>query len=133
MRTIIQITLTVCLLIVCLLASLACGVITQNEATFSLGDDMLTRPASQGFDCDDSALYMYLYFTALGYDVRIVKGNLDKTGESYWETNHVWVWVGENGKGEIAYDWGRPYYDEQHSWGYVISYKELLSFAKQDQ
>jgi hypothetical protein len=101
--------------------------------TFSLGKDMLVVPRdSPGFDCDDSALYMYEYFTSLHYTVRIVKGNLDMTGETLAQCNHVWVWVTAPTGGEIAYDWGKVFTDEQHRVGYVISYKDLLMAALSD-
>jgi len=101
--------------------------------TFNLGEDMLVLPrASSGFDCDDSALYMYEYFTSLNYKVRIVEGNLDMTGETSNQCDHVWVWVTDPAGGEIAYDWGRVFTDEQHNWGYEISYKDLLLVAARD-
>jgi len=101
--------------------------------TFNLGEDMLVLPrASSGFDCDDSALYMYEYFTSLDYEVCIVEGNLDMTGETFNQCDHVWVWVTDQAGGEIAYDWGRVFTDEQHNWGYVISYKDLLLEAARD-
>jgi cell division protein FtsB len=106
-----------------------------EAATFELGKDMLVKPTSVGgFDCDDSALYMYLYFTNLGYNVRIVKGNLDLDDETFWQCNHVWVWVNGGAEvGELAYDWGHFYDDEQHSRGYVLNYEELLRTALVDQ
>lgn len=110
-----------------------------EEATFELGEDMLTLPKqSPKFDCDDSALYMYLYFTNLGYDVQIIKGNLDLENETYWQTNHIWVWVDGGIKGTLAYDWGYycGYYDgddKQHFYGYALSYRELLNSVRSDQ
>ncbi len=104
-----------------------------EELTFELGEDMLLLPrSSPEFDCDDSALYMYEYFTSLGYETRIVVGNLDMTDESYNQSNHVWVWVSTPAGEEITYDWGRVFTDEQHGWGYVITYKELLLAAARD-
>jgi len=104
-----------------------------EELTFELGEDMLLLPrSSPEFDCDDSALYMYEYFTSLGYETRIVVGNLDMTNESYNQSNHVWVWVSTPAGVEISYDWGRVSTDEQHGWGYVITYKELLLAAAKD-
>ncbi len=105
-----------------------------EEATFELGEDMLTLPEpSQKFDCDDSALYMYLYFTNLGYDVRIVAGNLDLDNETFYQCDHVWVWVDDGIKRELSYDLGRLDNDEQHSFGYIISYRDLLKEALRDQ
>lgn len=104
-----------------------------EELTFELGEDMLLLPrSSPEFDCDDSALYMYEYFTSLGYETRIVMGNLDMTDESFYQSNHVWVWVSTPDGGEISYDWGRVSTDEQHRQGYVITYKELLLAAAKD-
>jgi hypothetical protein len=105
-----------------------------EAATFRLGKDMLVMPrASPEFDCDDSAIYMYEYFTSLGYKVRIVTGNLDMTGETFAQCNHVWVWVTTPTGGEIAYDWGKAFTDEQHlAASYVISYKDLLLAAWED-
>lgn len=105
-----------------------------EKATFELGEDMLTLPKeSPKFDCDDSALYMYLYFTNSGYDVRIVAGNLSLENETFSQCDHVWVWVDDGIKGELPYDWGYFDNDEQHSYGYVINYKELLRRAINDQ
>jgi len=105
-----------------------------EEATFELGEDMLTLPkSSRKFDCDDSALYMYLYFTNLGHDVRIVTGNLDLDNETFYQCDHVWVWVDDRIRGELSYDWGYLDNDEQHSSGYVINYKELLRKVINDQ
>lgn len=103
-----------------------------EETTFRLGKDMVVRPrGSSRFDCDDGALYMYLYFTSLGYEVTIVAGNLDLTDESWEECNHVWIWVRSHGH-DYPYDWGRFCPDEQHSWGYPLTYDELLEEALKD-
>ena len=103
-----------------------------DRATFTLGKDMLVLPPdSPGFDCDDSALYMYLYFKGLGYKVRIVQGNLALIGEDESEGNHVWVWV-ESGGDIYPYDWGRYCPDSQHMEGYPVSYRELLWSAYLD-
>lgn len=101
--------------------------------TFSLGEDMLVMPrASPEFDCDDSVIYMYVYFTSLGHEVRIVMGNLSMTDETRIECNHVWVWVSHPDGGEIAYDWGRAFIGEPYDFGYVVSYEELLLAASRD-
>jgi len=61
-----------------------------ETATFELREEMLTLPKqSPKFDCDDSALYMYLYFTNLGYDVRIIAGNLDLENETFWQCKTI--------------------------------------------
>ncbi len=105
-----------------------------KKATFKLGKDMLILPKqSPKFDCDDSTLYMYLYFTNLGYDVRIIAGNLDLDNETFYQCNHIWVWVDGGITGELPYDWGYFADDKEHSYGYVISYRELLNRAMSDQ
>ena len=104
-----------------------------EEATFELGEDMLTFPKrSRKFDCDDSSLYMYLYFTNLGYDVQIIAGNLDLEDETYRQTNHIWVIVDGGIEGDLAYDWGHFCFDEQHYYGYILSYRDLLKDALRD-
>lgn len=103
-----------------------------EAATFHLEDNMPVMPMhSSEFDCDDSALYMYLYFRNLGYEVAIVAGNLDLTDESWEECNHVWVWVSSHGH-DYPYDWGRYCPDKQHREGYIITYDELLAEAIKD-
>ena len=104
-----------------------------EEATFELGENMLVRPRSSSkFDCDDSALFMYHYFTSLDYDVDIVVGNLKMTGETFMESNHVWIWVTTPDGNEIPYDWGRVTIDDQHRAGYIVSYYDLLRYAMKD-
>jgi len=87
---------------------------------------------SATFDCDDSALYMYNYFTSLGYEVTLIKGNLDLTNETLLQADHFWVWVKIKDRA-VAYDWGKPYYDEQHYEGYPISYEFLLLACEADK
>ncbi|WP_157844574.1 hypothetical protein [Dehalococcoides mccartyi] len=88
-------------------------------------------------DCDDIALEMYNHFTGLGFDVRIFIGNLAMTGETYTESNHVWLQVKTAG-GWVAYDRGTdtiaiPYTDPQHYEGYEIKYDTLLAFVEYDK
>ncbi len=114
-----------------------------EKATFRLGKDMLTLPKqSPKFDCDDSALYMYLYFINLGYDVQIMTGNLDLDNETFYQSNHVWVWANDGTTGDLAYDWGKfcgyfnynePHEQQQYYYGYVLSYRDLLKDALRDQ
>jgi len=100
-----------------------------DTATFHLGGNMLVMPKqSSEFDCDDGALYMYLYFANLGYEVKIIAGNLDLVNESWRETNHVWVIVMSDGD-SYPYDWGYHLPDEQHFEGYPVTYHELLKAA----
>jgi hypothetical protein len=103
-----------------------------EAATFELGEDMLVEPTeARGVDCDDSALYMYYYFTNMGYEVKIIAGNLDLVGESFLQCNHVWVVVISGGD-DYAYDWGHYYTDAQHYEGYVITETELVSAVLED-
>lgn len=80
---------------------------------------MLVKPTPvKWFDCDDSAVYMFYYFTFLGYDTKIIGGNLDLVDESFpAECNHCWVLV-KSGGYYYAYDWGYYYTDAQHYEGY---------------
>lgn len=107
-----------------------------EELTFRFGKNMLFRP-SYG-DCDDSALLMYLYFKSLGYNTKVVTGNLELSNESYLQCNHCWVIVHardiENPfqSRDYAYDWGHYYSDRQHYEYIEESYKELLAAALVD-
>jgi hypothetical protein len=87
---------------------------------------------SATYDCDDDTLDMYQYFERLGFDCMPVVGNLDMSGESYMESNHVWLLVNTGGK-LIAYDWGKPRYDKQHYEGYKITLDYLIYAVWQDQ
>jgi len=106
-----------------------------ESLTFELGDRMPV-PAIDlllcGKDCDDASLYMYLYFTASGYKVDIIQGNLEKTNETKSQAKHIWVLVHSSNR-TYAYDYGYYYYDEQHYEGYLITYKQLLSQAITDR
>jgi hypothetical protein len=87
---------------------------------------------SSTYDCDDETLDMYWYFTSLGLTCIPVVGNLNTSGESYSQSNHVWLVV-KSGHKLIAYDWGKPRYDKQHYEGYKITYNYLLYAVRQDQ
>lgn len=87
---------------------------------------------SQNFDCDDSTLYMYSHFTDKGHQVQAIAGNLDISGESFEETDHVWLLV-KFGDIWVPYDWGLPRFDEQHYEGYNISYELLCKIAEADK
>jgi len=103
-----------------------------EAATFRVGKDMLVKPTDVGgFDCDDSALYMYYYFRNMGYQVKIIRGNLDLVGESFFQCNHVWLWV-KSGGYDYPYDWGHYYTDDQHYWGYEVSFAYLVSAVLAD-
>jgi hypothetical protein len=88
--------------------------------------------ASASFDCDDAALAMYRHFQSLGIEATPIIGNLKMDGETYMESNHVWLLV-NFGDRQIAYDWGTPRFDRQHYEGYTISLDFLLSAVAQDQ
>jgi hypothetical protein len=92
----------------------------------------LVSAPSANYDCDDETLDMYRYFTSLGLTCIPVVGNLDISGESYSQSNHVWLVVKSGGK-FTAYDWGQPRYDKQHYEGYKITYDYLLYAVRQDQ
>jgi len=87
---------------------------------------------SATFDCDDSALQMYREFERIGIKATPIVGNLDKSGEAYMESNHVWLLV-KSGDKEIAYDWGTPRFDRQHYEGYTITIDYLLHAVEQDK
>jgi hypothetical protein len=88
--------------------------------------------ASASFDCDDAALATYQYFQSLGIKATPIIGNLKMDGETYMESNHVWLLANYGGR-EIAYDWGTPRFDRQHYEGYSVSLDFLLSAVAQDQ
>ena len=88
--------------------------------------------ASEDFDCDDSALFMYDYFTAKGYECVIVTGNLELEKETFFECNHMWVIVICPNEASIAYDWGSPCYDRQHFEGFIITYEQLEGIVATD-
>lgn len=100
-----------------------------EAATFELGKDMPVKPTeTRWFDCDDSALYMFYYFTNMGYEVDIVKGNLELTGEWRLGCDHIWVIV--HSKGAVyPYDWGEYCPDPQHHEYYKIGFTELILAA----
>ena len=86
---------------------------------------------SPTYDCDDAALAMYQLFKQLGLEATPVVGNLEMNGETYLQSNHVWLLVG-SGENKIAFDWGTPRLDRQHYEGYTISLDYLLYVVQQD-
>jgi hypothetical protein len=88
--------------------------------------------ASAAYDCDDATLATYRYFQSLGIRATPIIGNLKTDGETYMESNHVWLLVDYGGR-EIAYDWGTPRFDRQHYEGYAVGLDFLLSAVAQDQ
>ena len=86
---------------------------------------------SPAYDCDDSALAMYRHFQELGLKARPVIGNLDDTGESFSQSDHVWLLVEFFGH-EVAYDWGLPRFDRQHHEGYPITLDQIYAAIAAD-
>jgi hypothetical protein len=86
---------------------------------------------SATYDCDDETLDMYHHFHSLGIDSVPIVGNLEKTGERYGESDHVWLLVRLGGR-YVAYDWGSPRFDPQHYEGYTISLEYLVYAIEQD-
>ncbi len=84
------------------------------------------------YDCDDATLDMHRHFKQLGMESTPVVGNLDMSGETYTQSNHVWLLV-KAGNRMIAYDWGKPRFDQQHYEGYKISYDYLVYAVQQDE
>jgi len=89
------------------------------------------EPAA-AYDCDDAALDMYRHFEELGIESTPIVGNLDITGETYMQSNHVWLLV-KSGGCQVAYDWGTPRFDRQHYEGYEITLDYLLYAVEQDK
>lgn len=86
---------------------------------------------SQTFDCDDSTLFLYDHFTSKGHQVQAIAGNVDMSGESFEEIDHMWLLV-KFGDTWVAYDWGEPRFDDQHYEGYYISYEVLCLVVEAD-
>lgn len=87
---------------------------------------------SETYDCDDETLDMYRHFQNIGIEAVPVVGNLEMTGETYTQSNHVWLLV-PSGDRLIAYDWGTPRFDKQHYEGYKITLDYLLYVVAQDK
>jgi hypothetical protein len=100
--------------------------------TFSRPSSIELPKGSSTFDCDDATLAMYQYFLSHSIKSTLIIGNLKMDGESYMESNHVWLLV-KTVYGEIAYDWGTPRFDRQHYEGYRISLDVLLGAVEQDK
>jgi hypothetical protein len=113
----------------------ACGLaaLVVTLALAGVGWVLLPRvpAASAAYDCDDGALAMYRHFRSLGIAARPIIGNLDRDGEAFSESNHVWLLVNILGR-DIAYDWGRPRFDAQHYEGYGITLDDLLTAVAAD-
>ncbi|MDP3879864.1 MAG: hypothetical protein Q8Q07_06130 [Dehalococcoidales bacterium] len=92
---------------------------------------VMPRPSPE-FDCDDSALLMMERLSSLGIRSTPILGNLKMTGESYQETDHIWLLVEIAGL-RIPFDWGQPHFDRQHYEGFTQTYQQLLAFVEQDK
>jgi hypothetical protein len=90
--------------------------------------------ASESFDCDDSALFMYEYFTSKGYECTIFVGNLEMEDEDFLQCNHAWVMVTspDNKNLVYAYDWGLPKFDRQHYYGFPLTPDQLKDIVASD-
>lgn len=86
---------------------------------------------SAEFDCDDAAKFVYDRLSKLGVDPTIMLGSLKKTGESYSESDHVWLLV-SLGPLTVPLDREGPYFGKQYYEGHPINYEKLLFFVKQD-
>lgn len=87
---------------------------------------------SATFDCDDSALFMVQRLSSFGISATPMLGNLKTTGETYSDSDHVWVKANVLGLG-IPLDWGELQMDGQHFEGHAISSRQLLRFVEQDR
>ncbi len=92
--------------------------------------DMPTQSAS--FDCDDSALFMAQRLSSLGISATPILGNLKTEGETYSDSDHVWVKANVLGLG-IPLDWGELQLDPQHFEGHRITRWQLLRFVEKDR
>ena len=88
-------------------------------------------PSSE-FDCDDSTLVMFERFTNLGIRVTPFLGNLRMEGETYMESDHIWL-IADIAGLPISFDWGEPRMDRQHYEGFEITYEKLVAFVEQDR
>lgn len=96
---------------------------------WQLGDDIVPYPGIKKWaDCDDAALYSYLYLTFLnrGYDIKIYKGTC--WGQTY---QHVWLLVTENNTSYV-YDWGISCTEGEAYKGRRITYKQLVNYVYND-
>ncbi len=91
----------------------------------------MPRPSSE-FDCDDGTLLMMERLNAIGIKSTPILGSLKKNGESYQESDHIWLLVNIAGL-RIAFDWGKPHFDAQHYEGFAVTHQQLLAFVQQDR
>lgn len=89
-------------------------------------------PRGPQYDCDDSTLSMYHHFKRIeGLECYPIVGNLEKTGESFEECDHIWLIV-LFGEKKVAYDWGVPQFDLQHYEGWRVNEELLLKAVEHD-
>lgn len=86
---------------------------------------------SADYDCDDAALDTYLHFLKMGIEPAIICGDLDRDGEAYQDSDHVWIIASLAGF-DVAWDWGKPRFDGQHYEGYPLTLDELLAAVEGD-
>lgn len=104
--------------------------------TSAIPGDLVPQPDwIKGLDCDDCAIYTYLYFRYLGYtdNLTIMRSKLPswidlKTGKRCY---HVWVEIGNNNE-TIVYDFGYAFEKTPGYDGRPISYGQLLDIAGKD-
>lgn len=87
---------------------------------------------SPEFDCDDGTLLMMERLSTLGIKSTPILGNLKKNGESYQESDHVWLLANIAGL-RIAFDWGEPRFDAQYYEGFAVTLQQLLAFVQEDR
>lgn len=86
---------------------------------------------SSSFDCDDGALLMVERLEYMGITATPFLGNLKIAGETYQESDHVWV-LSEIAGRQIALDRGVFCFDGQHYEGFPISREQLQEFVTED-
>ncbi len=95
-------------------------------------DILFRMPAPSGqFDCDDGTLLMLDRLASLGISATPMLGKLTATGETYLESDHVWV-LAKIGPFRIPFDWGKVRSGKQYYEGYPITREQLLTFVAQD-
>lgn len=91
----------------------------------------MPSPSDQ-FDCDDGTLVMLDRLENLGISATPMLGKLTATGETYLESDHVWV-LAKIGPFRIPFDWGKMRSGKQYYEGYPINREQLLTFVAQDR
>jgi hypothetical protein len=68
----------------------------------------------------------------IGIESTAIIGNIEKTGETYLESNHIWLIVKIAGQ-KVAIDRACICLDRQHYEGYTLTRGQLLHFIQQDK